>query len=107
MKITALNYGDAQALTDSHIGIAQQIVTMIEDLGQDQDIVMSLDDPENPEDTEFCVYFPGSSLFLHYTYDGILIEEMADEDTELDEILKVFHLSRTNEAVHWLLTQAN
>jgi len=104
MKLLALTHIDALGLTAAHLGIGQQILNLIEDLGKDQDIVVSLDDPENPDDTEFCVYFPGSDLFLHYTYDGILIEQIGEDE---DELVKVFGLERTNEATHWLLTQVN
>ena len=106
MNLRALTYSDTTHLTTSQLHLGQQILNLMHDLGMARDIVLALDEPEDP-DTEFCIYFVGSSLFLHYTYEGIIVERISDDDTIPDETLKIFALNRTNEAVHWLLTQGS
>lgn len=103
----ALDRRDLEGMSESHMKLGDQIMNFVHDLGEDCHVILSLDDQDNPEDSEFCIHFTGTDMYLHYTYEGILIERVSEEDENEEEILKVFPLERTNEATHWLLTQEN
>lgn len=106
MTLRALSTQDHQFVTPPQIEIGKMITQLVTDLGEDCDVFLSLDDYNDPEDTEFCFYFAGTDLFLHFTYDGLFVE-LLDEDGIESEIVRAYPLDRVHEATHWLLTQAN
>ncbi len=106
MRLMALTYEDRNALTENHVALGVQLMQFLDDMGKDADVYFSIDEPDYPEDSEFCYFFAGSDLYLHYTYDGICVELM-DEDGVDSEVIKLFPLERTHEATHWLLTQVS
>jgi hypothetical protein len=74
----------------------------ISDLGEDCDVILEFDDPEE----EFSYLFTGTSMSLDFDHNGIHVVDL-DLTTGNDTLIASFDKKELNKAVYCLLTTVN
>jgi hypothetical protein len=103
MTVTGYSNFEITNARSIHRTAAARVANFLNDLGEDCDIILQFDDPE--EDFEF--FFSGTTLSLLFDNEGIHVLDYdpdADEEYLIESFENPLHL---NQAVHCLVTQAN
>jgi hypothetical protein len=101
-NLLAFDTNVAMTRSGAHIEIGKRIMTFLDDLGEDCNVVLEFDDAQG----DFEYLFTGTTLSLAFDGDSISV---LDFDLESGEsmTLAVFNPHEINRATNWLLTQVN
>jgi hypothetical protein len=93
---------EARHVDPVHEEIGRRILTFVEDMGEDAEVILEFESPEE----EFSFLFSGSNRSLLFANEGIVVQEFDLDTTEVRD-LQTFEAHQLNPAILWLLTQAS
>lgn len=102
MTLAGYSNFEAATATPYQREVGKKILDFLTDCGEECDVILEFDDPEEP----FQYIFTGTTLALSFDNNVISVLDF-DLETGEDRLLEVFSGDEINKATHWLLTQVN
>lgn len=102
MTLKAYSYTEYNSMLNHHEQIGGQIMNFINDIGEECDVILEFDDP----DDSFTYLFSGTTYALVFDDVGIHLVNF-NLNTNDEDYIEFFNPNSLNRAVYCLLTLAN